>query len=255
MARATTGEGADAPRLDVPLGFLLRAWRRRRGISQAALAQRVGLSTRHLSFLENGRASPTRESLAWLAQALELEADEHAQLVEAAGFVSGLVPADQDSLGAHRAQVERMLRLLPTPALVHDRMGTILAVNDAFRELAAPFVEISELAGQSSGHQLLAQLAPLLDNQAELAEFFRRRVLAGALLGGAADTAFARLDGLMGPPPEAPTAPAEFALPLRLRLGEDVRQYLLVTATLGVPPNIQLRNLRLALILPDAGDV
>lgn len=250
-----TGERAAAPRLGGSLGFLLRTWRRRRGISQAALAQRVGLSTRHLSFLENGRASPTRESLAWLARALELDADEHAQLVEAAGFVSGLVPADQDSLGVHRAQVDRMLRLLPTAALVHDRMGTILAANDAFRELAAPFVEISELTGQSSGHRLLERLAPHLENRAELAEFYRRRVLAAALLGGAADAALARLDELMGPPPEAPTAPAEFALPLRLRLGEGVRQYLLVTATLGVPQNIQLRNLRLALILPDAGGV
>lgn len=235
-----------------PLGFVLRAWRKRRNLSQTALAERVGLSARALSFIETGRARPTRTSLIWLARALGLAPTEEAQLLEAAGFVRGIVdPPGSDPLGAHRADVERMLRLLPVPAMVHDRMGTVLASNAAFHALVAPYVDVANLDGESSGHAILQAVRPHLENAAELASFYRRRVLAGLLLGEELDRALADLDRRMGPPPETPTGPGHFGVPLRLRTHEGTKHYWLVTSTLGSPQDVEMRNLRMALVLQD----
>jgi transcriptional regulator with XRE-family HTH domain len=52
----------------VPLGTLLRDWRRRRRLSQLALALEAGVSARHLSFLETGRSKPSREMVLHLSR-------------------------------------------------------------------------------------------------------------------------------------------------------------------------------------------
>ncbi len=58
--------------LDQDFGTQLRDWRRRRRFSQLELAAEADLSTRHLSFVETGRAKPSREMVLRLADALEL---------------------------------------------------------------------------------------------------------------------------------------------------------------------------------------
>jgi transcriptional regulator with XRE-family HTH domain len=55
-----------------PLGTLLKQWRERRRMSQLSLALEAEISTRHLSFLETGRAQPSREMLLLLARTLEV---------------------------------------------------------------------------------------------------------------------------------------------------------------------------------------
>lgn len=55
-----------------PVGALLRQWRQRRRLSQLDLACDAEISTRHLSFVENGRAHPSREMLLHLAEQLEI---------------------------------------------------------------------------------------------------------------------------------------------------------------------------------------
>src|SRR5271155_5260100 len=64
----------------------LRWWRERRGLSQLALAGRAGVSQRHLSFLELGRASPSREMVDRLAATLDIPLRQHNALLLAAGF-------------------------------------------------------------------------------------------------------------------------------------------------------------------------
>ena len=64
----------------------LRWWREHRGLSQLALAGRAGISQRHLSFLELGRASPSREMVDRLAAALDVPLRQHNALLLAAGF-------------------------------------------------------------------------------------------------------------------------------------------------------------------------
>jgi transcriptional regulator with XRE-family HTH domain len=64
----------------------LRRWREHRGFSQLALAGRAGVSQRHLSFLELGRASPSREMVDRLATTLAIPLRQHNALLLAAGF-------------------------------------------------------------------------------------------------------------------------------------------------------------------------
>src|ERR1044071_5994379 len=69
-----------------PLGDLLRDWRKRRHQSQLALALQAGISQRHLSFVESGRAQPSRDMLLHLAEQLDIPLRERNRLLHAAGF-------------------------------------------------------------------------------------------------------------------------------------------------------------------------
>src|SRR5439155_20585642 len=69
-----------------PFGQLLRGWRTMRHMSQLALATEAGISTRHLSFLETGRAQPSREMVQLLAGMLDVPLGERNALLVAAGY-------------------------------------------------------------------------------------------------------------------------------------------------------------------------
>ena len=69
-----------------PIGELLRGWRGRRRLSQLELALESGISARHLSFVENGRSAPSRETVLRLAEELDLPLRERNHLLLAAGY-------------------------------------------------------------------------------------------------------------------------------------------------------------------------
>ena len=69
-----------------PIGDLLREWRERRRLSQLALALDAEVSTRHFSFLETGKARPSREMVLRLAERLEVPLRERNTMLLAAGF-------------------------------------------------------------------------------------------------------------------------------------------------------------------------
>ena len=59
--------------LAVPqLGELLRHWRRERGKSQLDFSMDTGISQRHLSFVESGRSTPSRDFLSIVSDALNI---------------------------------------------------------------------------------------------------------------------------------------------------------------------------------------
>src|SRR6185436_2625401 len=67
-------------------GELIRFWRTRRGLSQLELSLDANVSTKHLSFVETGRSSPSRQLLVHLAQHLDLPIAERNRLLLAGGF-------------------------------------------------------------------------------------------------------------------------------------------------------------------------
>src|ERR1700694_3128064 len=69
-----------------PVGDHLREWRQRRHLSQLDLACDAEISTKHLSFLETGRASPSREMLLHLADRMEIPLRDRNVMLSAAGF-------------------------------------------------------------------------------------------------------------------------------------------------------------------------
>jgi transcriptional regulator with XRE-family HTH domain len=92
-----------------PFGARLRHWRAHRGLSQLALAGRVGSTARHLSFLETGRSRPSRQMVLRLGEALEVSLRERNQLLAAAGLPPAYSeqPVTGAELAPYRAAIDR----------------------------------------------------------------------------------------------------------------------------------------------------
>src|SRR5437763_8299553 len=69
-------------------GRLLRRWRQARGMNQLALAADADISVRHLSFLETGRARPSRAMVDRLSAVLDVPLADRNVLLLAAGCAS-----------------------------------------------------------------------------------------------------------------------------------------------------------------------
>src|SRR6476620_9923668 len=120
------------------VGELLRAWRR--SLSQLELALEADVSSRHVSFLETGRARPSREMVLHLAEHLEVPLRERNALLLAAGYapVYGERSLETAEMEPVRLALDRFLRAHePYPAIVLDRHYTLQAANDATQTLTA----------------------------------------------------------------------------------------------------------------------
>jgi len=130
-------------RSDAPfggLGDLLREWRRRRHQSQLALALQAGVSQRHLSFVESGRAQPSRDMVLLLAEHLDVPLRDRNRMLVAAGFAPMFPerPLDDPALDAARRAIARVLEAHePYPALAIDRHWTMVSANRAIGPLLA----------------------------------------------------------------------------------------------------------------------
>src|SRR4029077_18774526 len=94
-----------------PVGNLLRTWRQRRRLSQLALACDAEISQRHLSFIESGRALPSREMILHLAEQLDIPLRDRNVLLIAAGFAPMYRerPLDDPALQAARKALDVVL--------------------------------------------------------------------------------------------------------------------------------------------------
>jgi transcriptional regulator with XRE-family HTH domain len=121
-----------------PAGELLRHWRQQRRRSQLDLALDAGVSARHLSFVETGRARPSSGLLLALAEQLDVPLRERNALLLAAGYAPAYTETDLDGAQA-RAARESLAHLLaghePYPAVVFDRYGDVVLTNRAVAPL------------------------------------------------------------------------------------------------------------------------
>jgi len=90
---------------------MLRDWRLRRRMSQLELASGAGISARHLSFVETGRARPSREMVLHLAEHLDVPLRERNPLLIAAGYAPTYHATDLDApeMQSVRAAIDRLL--------------------------------------------------------------------------------------------------------------------------------------------------
>ena len=123
-----------------PVGSFVREWRERRSLSQLELASRSAVSARHLSFIETGRARPSREMVLHLAERLQVPRRERNRLLLAAGYapVFGERSTDDDEVEPEREALERFVAAHePYPAFVVDRLRNLVAANQAVEVLTA----------------------------------------------------------------------------------------------------------------------
>lgn len=117
------------------VGPLLRRWREARHLSQLDLALDAEVSARHISFLETGRAEPSREMLLTLSNVLDVPLRERNFLLLAAGYapIYGETSMDDPRMTQVRAAVEVILKSNePRSALAHDRHWNVVMANAAF---------------------------------------------------------------------------------------------------------------------------
>jgi transcriptional regulator with XRE-family HTH domain len=116
------------------VGEMVRSWRELRRLSQLDLAVEAEVSQKHLSFIESGRSTPSREMVLHLAEQLDVPLRERNTMLLAAGFAPVFRdrPWDDPALGRARASVERLLTAHePYPALTFDRHWNVLSANQA----------------------------------------------------------------------------------------------------------------------------
>ncbi len=123
---------AHPPSARSPFGDHLRHWRQHRRLSQQGLALEAEISTRHLSYVETGRAQPSREMVLRLVERLGVPLRERNALLVAAGYAPMYQarPLDHPDLAAARQAVDLVLKgHEPNPALAVDRHWNLVAAN------------------------------------------------------------------------------------------------------------------------------
>jgi transcriptional regulator with XRE-family HTH domain len=239
-----------------PVGDLLRQWRERRRISQLDLSIQADISTRHLSFVETGRAQPSRDMVLHLADNLDVPLRERNHLLLAAGYapVYGETSLDAPQMAAIRQAIRLVLKAHePFPATVIDRAWNLVDANSTISlltagvapELLEPPVNVLRLSLHPDG------LAPHIVNLAQ----WRGHVLGrlGREAAAAGDEGLAELlreltDYPGGIEPAGPDHAV--AVPLRIRLGGRELAFLSTVTTFGTALDITAAELSIEAFLP-----
>ena len=268
MANQTAITPAAAPTQGPDMfGPMLRAWRRRRGASQLALALQSGVSQRHVSFLESGRARPSREMVVQLTSALDVPLRQRNAMLLAAGFA----PVYRESnLGAPeltpvRQAIDRMLKQQePYPAVVIDRLWNLLEANEAAVAFTM-FLHEGPPPAPPPGKQpnLLRSLLdpkglrPKIANWEEVARYLVSTTYAEILADGGEPKALSFIEEVMA----YPDVPASFrklrfeerpppVLTLDYIVGGKSLSVFTTIATLGTPQDITLQEVRIECFFP-----
>ena len=246
-----------------PVGDHLREWRQRRRMSQLELALEAEISTKHLSFLETGRAQPSREMVLHLAERLEVPLRERNVLLLAAGYapVFRERPLGDPALASARTAVDLVLQgHEPYPGLAVDRHWTMVAANRAVARLLGgaaaallkPPVNVLRLSLHPDG--LAPRIANLAEWRAHLIERLRRQVEASA------DATLAELLRELSAYPAPRRPPSALAandrdyagvvVPLRLVTDGGMLSFFSATTVFGTPIDITLAELALESFFP-----
>jgi transcriptional regulator with XRE-family HTH domain len=263
-ARSTGALPATGPDRESAFGRALREWRARRGLSQLALAGDAGVSSRHLSFVETGRAQPSREMVLLLVRALDVPLRDRNDLLSAAGYapVYRATKLDAPALSQARRALDFVLRQQePYPAIVIDRHWNILQANGGTGRLVELFLEPSAAAelGLNAMRLMLHPrgFRPHIVNweamAAALVQWLHRDILSG--LGDAETRRL--LDELLAYPGvprhwgrldlDVSTDPF---LPIEFRRGDVELRYFSMLTSLGTPHDITLQELRIESFYP-----
>jgi transcriptional regulator with XRE-family HTH domain len=247
------------PSATLSVGTQLREWRQRRRLSQLDLSVDAEVSTRHLSFVETGRALPSREMVLRLADRLEVPLRERNRLLTAAGYAPMYAerPLDDPALRAAREAVELVLKgHEPYPALAIDRHWNLVSYNRAVppllegvaAELLRPPVNVMRLSLHP--HGLAPRIVNLAQWRAHLLARLRQQV------GVSGDAVLAALaDELRSYP--APAADghsdaveAAVVVPLVFATPSGTLSFISTTTVFGTPNDVLLSELALETFLP-----
>ena len=245
-----------------PLGALLRQWRDARGRSQLELAMDMGVSQRHISFIESGRSSPSRALLLGVANALDVPLRDRNALLLAAGYAPMYAEPAWDAAEmrvVHRA-LERMLKQHePYPALVMDRHWNVLMTNEAAPRFFGQFVDLGRYPKPRNLLRLMFDpkgLRPVVANWEAVAASLFQRIHREAVGGVLDDAMRALVDELLALPgveldwrvAEAPsTSPV---IPISFVVDGVVSNWFSMVTTVGTPQTVAAQEMRVECMFP-----
>jgi transcriptional regulator with XRE-family HTH domain len=253
------------------VGPLLRRWREARHLSQLDLALDAEVSARHISFLETGRAEPSREMLLMLSNVLDIPLRERNFLLLAAGFapVYGETSLDDPRMTQVRAAVEVILKSNePRSALAHDRHWNIVMANAAFIRFVtmtlgkaplgllpltvstAPRLNVLHLLFDPNGfRKVIVNWEPIAKSL--LNEAYRR------LAWARDDTLRNLITEILAYPGVPPRwrepdleAPHELILPMELKFDGKIARMFSTVTTVATPHDVTLQELHVEVFYP-----
>jgi transcriptional regulator with XRE-family HTH domain len=237
-------------------GTLLREWRQRRHLSQLDLAIEADVSSRHLSFIETGRAKPTRDMILRLAERLDVPLREQNKLLLAGGFAPAYPERDLASpdLDSVRVALARVLTgHEPYPAVLINRHWELVDANSpvalltegAAAHLLEPPVNVLRLSLHPDG------MAPRIANLPQWRAHLLGRLHRQARVTG--DQVLADLHAELAGYPGGVAAGdvADAIVPLRYRAAPGVElSFISITAVIGTPLDITVEELAIESFYP-----
>lgn len=268
----TLTPGSEAA-LDFP--GLLRYWRGKRGYSQLALSLAAGVSQRHISFLESGRARPSREMVLALAERLGVPLRQRNRLLLAGGFAPAY---SEHALASPPMQMVRQAIALilakqePYPAVVLDRFWNLVDANTAYRRMLDKLLAGRRPASLDTNRQRINLMLsvfdpnglwPVIENARQVGRYLLRRVWQELQVQAHDQTAreiFRRIaewhPDMVGPggvllgeddPADGSPPPV---LPVALHAGRFRASLFSTLTTLGIPQDVTSQELRIECFYP-----
>jgi transcriptional regulator with XRE-family HTH domain len=244
-----------------PVGDLLRGWRNRRAMSQADLAFEAGISIKHLSYVETGKAIASREILLQLASPLGLSLRDRNALLEAGGFARQY--GERDLSEPEVADAKRAIDLLlrrhePFPAIVTDRRWNVLQANRSATRLMTMLLGPERMTRPLNHMRMFLapdQLRPYVmdwpDVAAALIARARHEAMAAPLDLALRSTwrELTKLPDVAAPHLNESEAPGPLC-EVRLCKGDVSIGLIGAVLTLGTPQDVTLQELRVEMFMP-----
>lgn len=233
-----------------PFAETLKTWRKARRFSQLELAGRADVSSRHLSFLETGRAKPSRTMIARLGEALDLPLAARNQMLTHAGFAARYPRRswEDEALAPVRAALAHIMENhAPYPAFALDRDWRVVDMNGPSRQLFGVF-------GLSEGGSLIeiilrGEVQAMIENWPEVAHHTAQRLRTESAAQGGSPVLDAAAEALAQTPyPGAHTGPPVLSTiyragGMRLSLFSTIAQF-------GTPEDLILDDLKIEMFFP-----
>ena len=242
------------------LGELLRYWRQERGKSQLDLSLDTGISQRHLSFVESGRSSPSRDFLSIVSDALNIPLRERNALLLASGYAPQFSEEriDAEQMAIVTRAIDRMLRQHePHPALVLDRYWNVIRTNEAAPRFFGSFVDLEKWPKPRNLLDLMFDptgMRPFVEDWEKVAGGLLQRVrreAVGQVLDAKLQELLKRLRQYPGVAElKATLAPQSPVLPITFRRGDERLSYFSLITTVGTPQCITAQELRVECMFP-----
>src|SRR5712672_2572454 len=247
-AQASTARAE--PTKPVHVGDHLREWRQRRHLSQLDLAGEAEISARHLSFVETGRAAPSREMVLKLAERLDVPLRERNVLLVAAGYAPAFPQRSLDDpmLKSARQAIDLVLKAHePNPALAYDRHWNLVTAN----RMVMPLLEgiAPRLLGQPFNVLRLSfhpeALAPRTVNLGEWCSHLLERLHRQCETTADPELIklYHELKAYPIPARSGPLSSDHVAIPFKMRLDGEVLSFISTTMIFVTPVDITLSEL------------